>query len=107
MIIWTTAGLFSIVEDENPYYVNIEARNKEEAETLKSTLRLVDLEDEITDEYPVLHGYVLQLLKTDAQEWLRFEFDHWLKEPLARQFGKLEDSRSAIALEKLFMNLEK
>lgn len=107
MIIWTTAGLFSLVEDVNPYYVIIEARDRAEAETLKSTLRLVDLEDEITDEYPTPHGYALRLLKTDAQEWLRFEFDHWMKEPLARQFGKLEDSQSAIALEKLLMNLEK
>jgi hypothetical protein len=107
MIIWTTAGLFSIVEDENPYYVIIEARNKDEAEILKSTLRLVDLEDEITNEYQTRHGYALRLLKTDAQEWLRFEFDHWMKEPLARQFGKLEDTQSAIALEQLLMNLEK
>jgi hypothetical protein len=107
MIIWTTAGLFSLVEDENPYYVVIEARDVAEADTLRSTLRLVDLEDEIDDEFQTPHGYALRLLKTDAQEWLRFEFDHWMKEPLARQFGKLEDTRSAIALEKLLMNLEK
>lgn len=107
MIIWTTAGFFSLVSAENPYYVNIEARDKLEAETLKSTLRLVDLEDEIVDEYPTPHGYVIRILKTDALLWLEFEFAHWMNEPLARQFGKLEDSRSAIALEKLEMNLEK
>jgi hypothetical protein len=107
MIIWTTAGLFSLVEGRNPYYVIIEGRDREEIETLKSTFRLVDLEDEIIEEFQTAHGFAVELLKTDAQEWLRFEFEHWMKEPLPLQFGRLEDSRSAIALEKLLMNLEK
>lgn len=108
MIIWTTAGLFSLVESEhNPYYADIEARDEAEIQTLKDTLRLVDMEDEIVDEFKSQHGWVIRMLKTDVQRWLEFETQYWIKEPLARQFGKLEDSRNAIALEKLLMSLEK
>lgn len=105
MIIWTTAGLFSLVEEQNPDYVKIEARCKDEIDALTSTLRLVDINIDTT--YVTEDGHGIILAKEDASEWLQFEMDHWIGEPLGRQFVKVGDMRSAIAYEQLLMNLEK
>lgn len=107
MIIWTTAGLFSFTENADPTLVNIEARNKAEVDLLKATLRLIDLEDEIKDEFQTSHGYVTVLSKADAASWFAFEMEHWLGPNLGRQFVQNGNTQSAIALEKLLMNMEK
>lgn len=108
MIIWTTAGLFSLTENVNTAYVNIEARDLTEVELLKATLRLVDLEDEIKDEFKAEHGYTIVLSKSDVESWFAFEMEHWLgKQNLGRQFVQNGNAHSAIALEKLLMNMEK
>ena len=107
MIIWTTAGLFSLTENTDSAYVNIEARDQSEIDLLKATLRLVDLEDEIKDEFQTTHGYTLVLSKVDAESWFSFEIEHWVNAPLGRQFVQTGDVHRAIALEKLLMNLEK
>lgn len=108
MIIWTTAGLFSLTENEDPTHVNIEARDQSEIDLLKATLRLVDLEDEIKDEFQNRHGYTVVLSKADAESWFSFEMEHWIgKQNLGRQFVQTGDVQRAIALEKLLMNMEK
>lgn len=107
MIIWTTAGLFSLVANADSAYVNIEARDLEEIALLKATLRLVDLEDEIKDEFQTQHGHTIVLSKADAESWFSFELEHWVSAPLGRQFVQTGDLQRAIALEKLLMNMEK
>jgi hypothetical protein len=105
MIIWTTAGLFTLVEAKNPRYVKIKASSLEQIQSLLNTLRLIDIEEEIDH---VDEGtYVVEMHKDDVSSWFNFELDHWIKEDLGRQFVKLEDFDSAIAYEKLLMNLEK
>lgn len=107
MIIWTTAGLFSLTENTDPAYVNIEARDLAEVDLLKATLRLVDLENEIREEFQAEHGFTIVLSKADAESWFAFEMEHWLGAPLGRQFVQNGNVHNAIALEKLLMNLEK
>lgn len=100
--------MFSLTENADSAYVNIEARNLEEVDLLKATLRLVDLEDEIKEEFQAEHGYTIVLSKSDADSWFAFEMEHWLgKENLGRQFVQNGNVHSAIALEKLLMNMEK
>lgn len=105
MIIWTTAGLFGIVEATNPEYVKIKANSREAIDRLIDTLRLIDIHEEI--DHVEGSSYFLEILKEDVREWFAFEMDHWISEDLGRQFVKLEDFDSAIAYEKLLMNLEK
>lgn len=104
MIIWTTAGLFSILESPNPDYVIIEARTENEIDLLKQTLKLIDLwDDGVLD---IDEGRQIRLRKVDACEWFGFELDWWLGEGLGKQLLKGGAIKEAVALEKLMMALE-
>jgi hypothetical protein len=105
MIIWTTAGLFSVVEATNPEYVKIKANSSEAIDRLIDTLRLIDIHEEV--DHVEGSSYFIEILKEDVSEWLAFEMQYWVSEDLGRQFVRLEDFTSAIAYEKLLMNLEK